>query len=83
MRRAFAPFAPAGMLWGLSYVLLFEAFYRARVSVVSPLVATEALVGVLLAALVLGRSELVGRHVIGGGVLIVDGRHHHRRVIRA
>ena len=73
VRRAFAPFAPAGMLWGLSYAALYEAFYRARVTVVSPLVATEALFGILLAAIVLGRRELVGRHVIAGGVLIVTG----------
>ena len=55
------------MLWGLSYATLYEAFYRARVTVVSPLVATEALFGILLAAIVLGRRELVGRHVIAGG----------------
>ena len=43
VRRAFRPFAPSGVLWGLSYAALFEAFYRSRVSIVSPLVATEAL----------------------------------------
>jgi drug/metabolite transporter (DMT)-like permease len=36
-------YAPAGLCFGLSYVLLFEAFYRGRVSVVAPLVATESL----------------------------------------
>jgi drug/metabolite transporter (DMT)-like permease len=71
--RALPPFAIPGALWGLSYAALFEAFYRSRVSIVSPLVATEALFGVLLAALVLGRSELIGRHVIAGAVLIVSG----------
>jgi len=30
--------AAAGALWGASYASLFEAFYRARVTVVSPLV---------------------------------------------
>ena len=73
VRRAFPPFAPSGVLWGLSYAALFEAFYRSRVSIVSPLVATEALFGVLLAALVLGRSELIGRHVVAGALLIVTG----------
>jgi drug/metabolite transporter (DMT)-like permease len=34
------PFVPAGLFFGLSYVCLFEAYYRGRVSVVSPLVAT-------------------------------------------
>ena len=73
VRRATRPFVVPGILWGLSYATLFEAFYRGRVSIVSPLVATEALFGVLLAALILGRSELVGRHVIAAAVLIVAG----------
>jgi len=73
VRRALRPFALPGALWGLSYAALFEAFYRSRVSIVSPLVATEALFGVLLAALVLGRSELIGRHVLAGALLIVSG----------
>ena len=73
LRSAFVPFAPSGILWGLSYAALFEAFYRGRVSVISPLVATESLFGVLCAALVLRRSELVGRHVWVGAALIVTG----------
>jgi drug/metabolite transporter (DMT)-like permease len=72
-RRALRPFALAGLAWGLSYASLFEAFYRGRVTVVSPLVATESLFGVLLAAVFVGRSELVGRHVVVGAVLIVAG----------
>jgi drug/metabolite transporter (DMT)-like permease len=73
VRRAFGSFAIPGALWGLSYATLFEALYRGRVTVVNPLVATEALFGVLFAALVLGRSELVGRHVIAGAALVVAG----------
>ena len=62
------------MLWGLSYIFLFEAFSRGRVSVVSPLVAVESLVGVVLAALILGRIELVGRHLwIGAGLIVAGG----------
>lgn len=72
-RRALRPFALPGLLWGLSYAALFEAFYRGRVSVVSPLVAVEALFGVLFAAVILGRSELVGRHVVAGAALVVAG----------
>ncbi|PWU18789.1 MAG: hypothetical protein C5B48_14400, partial [Candidatus Rokuibacteriota bacterium] len=72
-RRALRPFALAGLVWGLSYASLFEAFYRGRVTVVSPLVATESLFGVLFAAWFIGRSELVGRHVILGALLIVSG----------
>lgn len=73
VNRALRPFALPGLLWGLSYATLFEAFYRGRVSVVSPLVATEALFGVLLATLILGSSELVGRHVALGATLVVAG----------
>jgi uncharacterized membrane protein len=60
-------------VWGFSYVFLFEAFARGRVSIVSPLVAVESLVGVVLSALVLGRSELVGRDLWIGAALIVAG----------
>lgn len=67
------PFVPAGICFGLSYVALFEAFYRGRVSIVSPLVATESLVGVGLSALLLRQTELVGRRLVIGACLIVAG----------
>jgi drug/metabolite transporter (DMT)-like permease len=73
IRREGRPFVLAGALWGASYASLFEAFYRARVSVVSPLVATESLFSVLLAVLLLRRTELVGRHLILGALLVVGG----------
>ena len=66
-------FAPAGVLFGLSYVCLFEAYYRGLVSVVSPLVATESLWGVVLSALVLKRSENVGARLVAGALLVVSG----------
>jgi len=71
-RRAL-PFIPAGICFGLSYVAVFEAFYRGRVSIVSPLVATESLVGVGLSALLLRHTELVGRRLAFGTLLIVAG----------
>ena len=67
------PFVPAGICFGLSYVALFEAFYRGRVSIVSPLVATESLVGVGLSALLLRKTELVGRRLVIGAAFIVAG----------
>jgi drug/metabolite transporter (DMT)-like permease len=67
------PFVPAGILFGLSYVCLFAAYYRGPVTVVSPLVATESLWGVALSALLIGRSELVGRRLVVGAALIVAG----------
>ena len=62
----FRAFVPAGILFGLSYLCLFEAYYRGRVSVVSPLVATESLWGVALSALLLRRHELVGPRLFAG-----------------
>jgi drug/metabolite transporter (DMT)-like permease len=66
-------FAPAGLLFGLSYICLFEAYYRGPVAVVSPLVATESLWGVVLSAVVLGRSERVGVRLFAGALLVVSG----------
>jgi drug/metabolite transporter, DME family len=65
--------APAGLLFGVSYVLLFEAYWRGRVSIVSPLVATESLWGVLLSALLIRHAEGVGRRLAVGAVLVVAG----------
>jgi uncharacterized membrane protein len=62
-----------GVVFGLSYVSLFEAFYRGRVTIVSPIVATESLWGVVLSILLLRHTELVGRRVLIGAVLIVAG----------
>jgi drug/metabolite transporter (DMT)-like permease len=72
-RRAAIAFVPAGVCYGLSYVFLFEAFARGRVSVVSPIVATESLWGVLLSWLVLRKSEQVGPRLVAGAVLVVAG----------
>jgi len=71
--NGFRAFVPAGVLFGLSYVCLFEAYYRGRVTVVSPLVATESLWGVALSALLLRRHELVGVRLFGGAALVVAG----------
>jgi drug/metabolite transporter (DMT)-like permease len=71
--RGVTAFVPAGILFGLSYLCLFEAYYRGRVSVVSPLVATESLWGVALSALLLRRHELVGPRLVAGAALVVTG----------
>jgi drug/metabolite transporter (DMT)-like permease len=67
------PLILAGVCFGLSYVCLFEAYYRARVSVVSPLVATESLWGVLFSALFLGATEVIGLRLLCGAALVVAG----------
>ena len=66
-------FVPAGLFFGGSYVALFEAYYRGRVTVVAPLVAIESLAGVALSALLLSKSELVGRKLVICAALIVAG----------
>jgi drug/metabolite transporter (DMT)-like permease len=71
--RRWLRFVPAGVLFGLSYVSLFEAYYRGRVSVVAPLVAVESLVGVGLSWLLLRDSEHVGKQLILGAALVVAG----------
>ncbi len=71
--RRWLPFVPAGLLFGGSYVALFEAYYRGRVTVVAPLVAIESLVGVALSAVFSARSELVGKRLVFGAALIVAG----------
>jgi drug/metabolite transporter (DMT)-like permease len=72
-RAAARAFLPAALCYGLSYVLLFEAFYRGRVSVVSPIVAMESLWGVTLSWLVLRKSEHVSARLFFGAALVVAG----------
>jgi drug/metabolite transporter (DMT)-like permease len=71
--RRWLRFVPVGLLFGGSYVSLFEAYYRGRVTVVAPLVAVESLAGVALSALFLRHSELVGKRLVFGAGLIVAG----------
>lgn len=71
--RSLPHFLPAGLLFGLSYVSLYEAFFRGRLSIVAPLVATESLWGVGLSALFLRHTEGVGRRLVVGAVFVVAG----------
>ncbi len=71
--RSLPSFLPAGLLFGLSYVSLYEAFFRGRLSVVAPLVATESLWGVGLSALFLRHIEGVGRRLVVGALFVVAG----------
>ncbi len=72
-RRAIGRWAAPGLLVGLAYIALFEAFYRGTVSVVAPVVGTESLWGVTLSALLLGRAERVTWRLAAGAVLVVAG----------
>ena len=62
-----------GTFVGLSYIALFEAFYRGTVSVVAPIVATESLFGVVFSALLLQRTERIGPRLVLGAALVVTG----------
>jgi len=71
--RPSLPFLVVGVFFGLSYVSLFEAYYRGRVTVVSPLIATESLWGIVLSILFIREVELVGRRLVIGALLVVAG----------
>lgn len=74
LRAALPAFALAGVILGLAYSSLLEAFDRARVSIVAPLNATQSLWAVFFAALLIGRrSERIGPQLVCAGVLIVAG----------
>lgn len=62
-----------GAFVGISYIALFEAFYRGPVSIVAPIVATESLFGVVFSAVLLGKLERVGVRLLLGAALVVTG----------
>ena len=72
-RPALAAFSPSGLTLGAAYICLIEALAHGRVTVVSPLNATQSLWGVIFAALVVGRSEMIGRRTVLAGLLVVAG----------
>src|SRR5260221_7149606 len=65
-------YLPAGLCFGVSYILLFDAFYRGRVSVISPFVATETVWAVGLSTIFL-RHEHVGKRLLLGAAFVVAG----------
>ena len=71
--RPLLPFLAIGALFGASYISLFEAYFRGRVTVISPIVATESLWGVVLSLVFIRHTELVGRRLVAGALLIVAG----------
>jgi drug/metabolite transporter (DMT)-like permease len=73
LRAALPPFALSGLVLAAGQAALFEALDRAPVTVVAPLAGTGVLWTVVLAALVLGRSELVGERLVLVALLVVAG----------
>jgi len=72
-RAALVPFAPSGVVTAFGQGTLFEALDRGRVTVVAPLSGTGVLWTVVLAAIFLGRSELIGRRLVVVALLVVAG----------
>jgi drug/metabolite transporter (DMT)-like permease len=73
LRDAFLPFAWSGVVLAVGQGALFEALDRARVTVVAPLAGTGVLWTVVLSAIFIGRSELIGRRLIVVALLVVAG----------
>jgi drug/metabolite transporter (DMT)-like permease len=73
LRAAARPYASSGVVTALAQTTLFEALDRAPVTVVAPLAGTGVLWTVVLAALFLGRDELVGRRLVVVGLLVATG----------
>jgi uncharacterized membrane protein len=72
-RSTLVPFVPAGLLMALIYVCFLEALDRGEVTVVAPLNATYALWAVVFTAVLLGKSEALGRRLVVAAALIVAG----------
>lgn len=73
VRRAAVPFVPAGILLGAAYAALLEALTRGRVTIVTPLYATEAFWTVLISLAILGRTERIGARLLTAAALMVSG----------
>jgi drug/metabolite transporter (DMT)-like permease len=73
LRDAFLPYASSGVVLAIGQGALFEALDRARVTFVAPLTGTGVLWTVVLAAIFIGRSELIGRRLIVVALLVVAG----------
>lgn len=72
-RVAFPAFVASALVTALAQATLFAALDRARVTVTAPLTGTGVLWTVVLAAIFLGRSEMVGRRLYVVALLVVVG----------
>jgi drug/metabolite transporter (DMT)-like permease len=73
LRDALLPFWPSGLVLAIGQGALFEALDRAKVTVVAPLAGTGVLWTVVLSAIFIGRSELIGKRLIVVALLVVAG----------
>jgi drug/metabolite transporter (DMT)-like permease len=73
LRRGRGAFALAGLCLALAYAALLSGLDTGRVTVIAPLNATQSLWGVVFAALLLRRTEAIGRRLVLAAVLVVAG----------
>ena len=73
LRTGIKHFAFAGFLNSLAFLLNFEALSKGAVSIVMPLVGTQALFATLFSFLLLRGQGNVTKHVILGALLTVSG----------
>jgi drug/metabolite transporter (DMT)-like permease len=73
VQRALLAFVPPGLCLGLAYASLLEAFDRGRVTIVSPLNATQSLWAVVLSAALLRQAEAIGRRTVVAALLMAAG----------
>jgi drug/metabolite transporter (DMT)-like permease len=66
-------FVAAGVCLALAYAALLTGLDTGRVSIVAPLNATQSLWGVVFAALLLRRTDAIGRRVVIAALLVVAG----------
>jgi drug/metabolite transporter (DMT)-like permease len=64
---------PAGLSLGVAYLALVAAYDAGPVTTVAPLVGTQPLWAVLVAPIVLRRSEAVGVRLVAAAALVVAG----------
>jgi drug/metabolite transporter, DME family len=72
-RRGAVLFSAAGIFSAIGVVLMFQALSRGQVVVVSPVLATNPLFTLILAAIFLRDVEQLTRRVVVGAVLVVIG----------
>ena len=73
LREVLIPFLPAGIVFGLAYTTLTIALGVGKVTIFAPLNAMQSMWTVLLAWLILGRSDGIGFRVVAAMLLVVSG----------
>lgn len=72
-RQVFIPFLPMGVLAGFASLAVLEALDRGPVTVVAPLVATQALWGVVFSSLLVRQTEAITGRIVAAAVCVVGG----------